>query len=151
MSQFTKILVVSPLADGRTWYLWKEFGYDVGREGSGETIHVPAGFLTDFASIPRPLWAILPRWGKYGNAAVLHDYLYWVQTYPRKRADEIFLEAMAVLQVPWLTRKVMYRSVRLFGGIAWWSNRRLRKRGEERITMRQPEKSTEMRGDERPS
>jgi hypothetical protein len=49
MSHFTEILIVSPLADSRTWCLRKEFGYDVGREGSGETISVPVGFLTDFA------------------------------------------------------------------------------------------------------
>ncbi len=34
MSRFTEALVVSPLADGKTWYLRDEFGYDVGREGS---------------------------------------------------------------------------------------------------------------------
>ena len=36
MSRFTDILVVSPMADGQTWYLRNEFGYDVGEEGSGE-------------------------------------------------------------------------------------------------------------------
>ena len=40
-------------------------------------------FMTDFASIPRPLWSILPQWGRYGNAAVVHDFGYWTQTRPR--------------------------------------------------------------------
>src|SRR2546429_3829044 len=27
------------------------------------------------ASIPRLFWIALPKWGKYGNAAVIHDWL----------------------------------------------------------------------------
>lgn len=68
MSQFTKALVVSPLADGRTWVLLDSFAYDVGRVGSGDTITVPAKFMTDFASVPRLFWTVFPPWGRYGNA-----------------------------------------------------------------------------------
>lgn len=143
MSHFTEILIVSPLADGRTWCLRKEFGYDVGKEGSGETISVPVGFLTDFASIPRPLWWLFPRWGRYGNAAVIHDYCYWEQHYSRKRADEIFLEAMAVLKVSSITRHTMYLAVRLFGCIAWWLNRYKKRVGKSKLAKHLPEKSTE--------
>jgi hypothetical protein len=77
MSRFTEELLVSPLPDGRTWVIRRDFGYDVEEEGSGNTINVPIGFKTDFASVPRLLWSIIPRWGKYGNAAVIHDFLYW--------------------------------------------------------------------------
>ena len=147
MSRFTEILIVSPLADGRTWYLRKEFGYDVGREGSGETISVPVGFLTDFASVPRPLWWLLPLWGRYGNAAVIHDYCYWEQHYTRKRTDMIFLEAMAVLKVGSITRHTMHLAVRLFGSIAWWNNRYRKRSGKSKIAKRLPEKSTETRDD----
>ncbi|MCX5786197.1 MAG: DUF1353 domain-containing protein [Elusimicrobia bacterium] len=63
MSQFTAILLVSPLADGRTWVIRSEFGYDVGAEGSGDRIDVPIGFKTDFATVPRLFWAVLPQWG----------------------------------------------------------------------------------------
>ena len=62
MSRFTEILTVSPLPNGRSWVLRQPFGYDVGHKDSGETIEVPAGFTTDFASIPRFLWGILPCW-----------------------------------------------------------------------------------------
>jgi len=87
------------MVDGKRWIIRSDFGYDVGGEGSGETINVPVGFKTDFASVPRFLWGIIPRWGKYGNAAVVHDFCYWQQYYTRKRADEIFLEGMTVLDV----------------------------------------------------
>ena len=108
MSRFTEVLLVSPLADGRTWVTRKEFGYDIGEEGSGDTIDVPKGFMTDFASVPRPLWAFLPRWGKYGNTAVIHDYCYWDQSRSRKESDLIFRETMQVLKVPNCTIRLMY-------------------------------------------
>ena len=74
--------------------------------------------MTDFASVPRPLWWILPRWGRYGNAAVIHDFCYWDQKRipKRKEADRIFLEAMSILRVGWLTRHVMYLAVRIGAG-----------------------------------
>ena len=83
MSRFTESLVVTPLPDGKTWIILHDFGYEVGDKGSGDVINVPIGTYTDFASIPRPLWAIFPRWGKYGNAAVIHDWLYWDQSRSR--------------------------------------------------------------------
>ena len=133
------------MADGHTWYLRQEFGYDVGTEGSGETIDVPVGFLTDFASIPRPLWWLLPRWGKYGNAAVVHDFCYWMQQYSRRRADYIFLEAMRVLGVKKVAQIAIYVSVRLFGAFAWCRNRKQKKAGKNRIAQRSPQKSIETR------
>ena len=94
MSRFTDILLVSPLADGKTWVIMRNFAYEVGTEGSGDVIDVTIGFQTDFATIPRPFWVILPKWGRYGNASVIHDWLYWTQARPRREADAIFLEAM---------------------------------------------------------
>ena len=132
MSVFTENLVVSPLPDGRTWVLRKDFSYDVGKENSGETITVPSGFITDFASVPRLLWGIFPRWGKYGNAAVVHDYLYWVQEekYPRKKVDEIFLEGMRdALAVGTIKANLLYYSVRAGGRAAWKKNRKNKQKG----------------------
>lgn len=144
MSQFTKVLTVSPLADGRTWVLRESFSYDVGFEGSGNTVLVPEKFITDFASVPRPLWWLLPPWGKYGNAAVIHDFGYWDQSRPKAEVDRIFLEGMGVLGVSWVTRYGMYLAVRWFGFVAW-AHRKQRK--GEHIARRLPEKSTEKRRD----
>jgi hypothetical protein len=144
MSKFTEILTVSPLADGKTWVTRKEFGYDIGKEGSGNTINVPIGFMTDFASIPRPLWAFLPKWGKYGNAAVIHDYCYWEQSRSRKEADEIFREAMGVLQVSPCKIRLMYWAVRLFGYFAWKGNKLRKEQGLSRIAEVMPMKSIEV-------
>ncbi len=144
MSRFTNVLVVSPYPDGKTWYLRGDFGYDVGAEGSGRTIIVPEGFTTDFASVPRPLWSIFPKWGKYGNAAVIHDYLYFVQLTTRKETDGIFLEAMGILNVSGWQKWPIYWGVRLFGFIAWYMNAGKKRLGYSKITSVAPLKATDV-------
>lgn len=131
MSSFTTDLVVSPLKNGRDWKLYLPFGYDIGKKGSGDRVKVPRGFKTDYASVPFIFWVFIPPWGKYGKAAVIHDYLYqthsernqnmWQKMFSkeRKRADNIFHEAMGILGVaPW-RKFLMYWAVRLFGWTAW--------------------------------
>jgi len=119
MSSFTTPLVVSPLPDGRHWKLVFQFCYDVGNKDSGDRITVPVGFITDFASSPPPIWWLIPPWGKYGKAAVIHDYLYQLGIRTRKEADDIFRESMLVLGVaPWRV-SLMYWGVRIFGWLAW--------------------------------
>ncbi len=133
MSRFTEALVVTPLADGKTWVILRDFGYDVGEEGSRDCIDVAIGFQTDFATVPRALWIFLPRWGRYGNAAVVHDWLYWTQERQRHEADAIFREAMEVLGVGRLKKSLMYWAVRAFGRFAWYRNRADRAAGFKRV------------------
>lgn len=133
MSRFTNSLIVSPMADGKTWVILGRFDYDVGALDSGDTVRISRGFMTDFASIPRMFWAVLPKWGKYGNAAVVHDWLYWQQERPRLEADRIMLEAMGVLAVPAWKKYAIYYAVRTFGAIAWKRNQWDRLAGFERV------------------
>ena len=121
MSLFTKPLTVKKLKDGR-WEVSVGFTYYVGKENSKDRIFVPTGFKTDFASVPRLFWNILPPDGQYTQASVLHDFLYSKKNRKRKECDLIFLEAMKILGVSWWKRKVMYRSVRLSGFIPWNKN-----------------------------
>jgi hypothetical protein len=123
VSSFTTPLVVTPLDNGRDWKLVDAFEYHVGSLGSGEVIRVPAGFVTDFASVPRVFWRLIPPWGRYGKATVIHDYCYRCRPCSRRRADRILLEAMRVLSVAWWKRTAIYLAVRAFGWIVW------RKRG----------------------
>lgn len=118
MSSFTTPLSLT-FGDDASWTVNQEFVYHVGGPESGMAVIVPVGFKTDFASIPRLFWRILPPIGIYGKAAVLHDYLYASQLSTRKWADQIFLEAMTVLNVPTWKRQVMFRAVRTFGWLAW--------------------------------
>jgi hypothetical protein len=89
-----------------------------------DLVLIPAGFETDFASVPRFFWRIVPPWGKYSPAAVVHDFLYATGVVSRRRADKIFLRAMCQLDVAWWRRQLMYRAVRAFGWIPWNNHRR---------------------------
>lgn len=117
-TSFTQPLILKKVGT-RLWELFTAFEYHVGQYPSEDIITVPAGFKTDLASTPRPTWIIMPPDGEYTAAAIIHDFLYHIQTRTRLEADQIFLEAMAVLEVPWWKRKIMYRAVRSFGWIPW--------------------------------
>ncbi len=119
MSDFTRPLEVTPLDDGVTWRLTKPFDYHVGRLDSGFLVHVPAGFETNFASVPRGLWWLISPTGRHGKAAVVHDYLYSTHCYSKIIADAIFVEAMEVLGVSRWKRNAMWKAVRLLGKKAW--------------------------------
>jgi hypothetical protein len=86
-------------------------------DGGGMTITVPAGFETDFASVPRWLWGLLPHDGPYAPAAVIHDWLYSMASLGCSRflADAIFRELMYQLKVPLWQRVLMYYAVRCWG------------------------------------
>jgi hypothetical protein len=107
--------------NGKRWKILEPFSFL--RVAGGEKITVPADFVTDFASIPRALWSIYPPAGKWGRAAVIHDYLYAVGDRPRIECDQVFLEAMEVLGVPWVRRHLLYRAVRVGGGKPWKAHR----------------------------
>jgi hypothetical protein len=82
-------------------------------------VHVPAGFVSDFASVPR-LPLIYWLTGDSAHlAAVVHDYLYASHMVDRKKADAIFEEASAVAGVPWWRRKLMWLGVRVGGSASW--------------------------------
>lgn len=82
-------------------------------------LEVPKGFITDGASVPRIFWSILYPFGSYFPAALVHDYLYSKASddlrVTRAEADKIFLQAMKDVGVGWLTRRTIYRAVRLGG------------------------------------
>lgn len=91
---------------------------------SGDTICVPAGFVTDMASVPRVFWNLCPPDGPWGKAAVIHDYLYRTggkvdvspsYVFTKAESDLIFHDAMLELGVPTWRAWVMYKAVSLFG------------------------------------
>lgn len=117
MSKFTEKLVVS-LQDGDRWRLEKEFEYYTDITGERKYIHVPEGFETDFASIPKVFLPFLRYRDKFNKASVIHDYLYRSKMFDRKTSDRIFLEGMKVLGIG-KRRYLFYWAVRLFGWLYW--------------------------------
>ncbi len=89
------------------WVVWHEFTW--------RTVHVPQGFPTDFASIPKLLQWLFSTYGHYLEATIIHDYLYAQGSQNRKLHDQIFLEAMRDYGVQEWKAKLFYYAVRLFG------------------------------------
>lgn len=133
MGLFLSRLVVSPVSDGMRWVLTDPFEFHCRIDGNTHRIVVPRGFLTDFASVPLPLRLVLPPWGRYGFASVVHDWLYWEQSLPRETADVLLLEGMRTLRVRVPVRWAIYVGVRAFGASAWLRNRQERARGVLRV------------------
>ena len=111
---------------------WTPAAYEIAE------IIVPRGFVTDFASVPRLFWSMLPPIGRYGYAAIFHDFTYWQQTASRDEADKLFHDTMLELTVGTVTRNVLYYSVRCFGFLAWRNNAAAKASGEKRILCEFP-------------
>lgn len=103
--------------DGTEWMLLDLFRYrsDVLRR----IVTVPAGMTTDFNSIPRFFWRLLPP-THFAEAGVLHDAGYrGVVRMTKREADDVFDEALIHLGAPRWKRLAMVAAVRLFGGRAY--------------------------------
>ncbi len=117
--------VVVEQVDDTTWQVKQSFTYS----GARESFTIPAGMITDFASIPRVFAWYLPRYGRYTRAAILHDHL-WEMAHAGQidyvDADGTFRQAMLALGVPFLHRWAMWAAVRWAalakpnGGKGWW-------------------------------
>ena len=120
MAKFLTDLDVRCIDDGR-WKLDAPLVYESDVEGVGR-IEVPAGFETDFASVPRVPIAYTLFGDRAHREAVLHDYLYRIDSVPvveREMADDVFLEAMAERGKGFFVRYAMYWGVRLGGWTAY--------------------------------
>lgn len=72
---------------------------------------VPAGFSTDFASVPRVPIAYWLTGNTAHRPAVLHDWLCRTAPVPRTVADQLFLEAMESVGMPRWRLGAMFRAV----------------------------------------
>lgn len=102
----------------RMWELIEPFTVVIGNE----KITVPAGFVTDGASVPRPLWSICaPMGGSFGEAAIIHDFLYskYSTCTNRKIADRIFYKIGRHRGANLIQAKLVYIAVRIFGSSHW--------------------------------
>jgi hypothetical protein len=112
--------------DADTWAIIDPLVY----QGRRERFVVPAGFRTDFATVPRLVVWLVPRFGAYTLAAILHD---WLCTegirsgaVTSREADGLFRRVMRESGVPVLRRWLMWCGVR-WGALTaeqrrpgWW-------------------------------
>lgn len=91
---------------------------------TGIVVHVPAGYLTDGASVPKIFQSVINPWGRHGRAAIIHDILCdFATAYTREGmavrtsdrvVNDIFLEAMEIDQVKKLKKKLIITSVKVY-------------------------------------
>ena len=86
---------------------------------AGIRIEVPAGFVTDFASVPRLPIIYMLTGNTAKEAAVVHDYLYGAHITTREVADAVFREASIVTGVPAWRAWMMWAGVRAGGASHW--------------------------------
>lgn len=137
MANFLTSLDVRRL-DKCYWQVLAPFEYRVGAADSNVIVDIPAGFVTDFGSVPRLLWQIIqPVGGPADKAYCVHDALYQapyveidhgnglpeLKLIDRAYADNVLNEAMGVLGVDRLSRWAIYTGVRVGGWKAWDKHR----------------------------
>lgn len=77
---------------------------------------VPAGYVTDFASVPRLLWWLVPQSGRWNPAAIVHDWLITdlltAGGITSGRVDAEFRHALKACGVGFCRRWLMWAGVR---------------------------------------
>lgn len=96
------------------WEVAEPFTFSFG----GELITIPAGYTSDFASVPRLLWWLIPPHGMSAEASIIHDFLYDNRIGNRDDVDMFFFACLLEV-VPIWQAKLMYRIVRTFAA-SWW-------------------------------
>lgn len=109
---FTTKLVVTNHSP-TTWELLEDLIY----EGQDETFRIPAGYLTDFASVPESMVSITNKTGPYTLATVWHDWAITngvpARIITSRDVDGIFRRIMRELDTPFIIRWIMWAAVRL--------------------------------------
>lgn len=105
-----------------TWRLLAPLTYD--SDVLGDSVTVPEGFVTDFASVPRVLGLYDLEGGRCNKAAVIHDYLYTAGSagllpVDRVTADGVLAEAILASGYGMATATIFYAAVRA-GGVSHW-------------------------------
>lgn len=119
---FLKDTVAVQTSDGHNIVLLEPLAY---RTNAGEVIIAPAGTTSDGASTPMTIWNLIPPFGKYWKAAILHDYLYRDTQRAKAECDGLLLEAMESLGVDKVLRDTIYEGVHLGGDWSFDEDRKI--------------------------
>lgn len=119
MSVFLSKVVVenADANDDGNWVLVQPLIYQ--SNVAKQTFTVPAGFETNFASVPRIPFVYDYAGGRANEAAALHDFLYTTCPVTRSMADAVLREASILTGVGVWRSNVMWLGVRLFGLSHW--------------------------------
>ncbi|MCJ2121802.1 DUF1353 domain-containing protein [Methylobacterium sp. J-077] len=137
--KFEFIPVVRPFVDWDYYYLTGELEWSPNAGQQFKPVLVESGFVTDLASVPRPLWSIFPPTGRYAYAAIVHDYLYWEQDRSKSEADDVLAAAMQDAKVNSGTITEFNLALKVAGSKAWNDNAASKAKGEKRILAKFPD------------
>jgi hypothetical protein len=128
--------LISEYIKDDTWYLHEPLVFRSKTLLPGKTFIMPAGFYTDFASVPKIFRNIISKYGRHAKSAVLHDYLYYCGFLGcRSLCDDLFNEAMIHEEERGWMRIIVYWMVKMFSGFAWNGHRK-RNHSEEELKIR---------------
>lgn len=141
MIDFSQPIMVPVLGRGTRYQLLSPYPYTWYVDGRFLRLTVPAGVITDGASVPRILWSItgITPDGLHRPAALIHDWLYacrgivtvhrrwdgssvyepvWT-VWSREQADRLFARILREVGVGKFRRRLMYLGVRAGGWLPW--------------------------------
>lgn len=98
----------------RIWMLSKSFRLIIRGEGICETLNVPAGFETDFATLPVFTQILLGNRDDYAEVAVFHDWL-CANHAPRVFANAHMRFLMLAMGYPWWKTFLVWVGLQVFG------------------------------------
>lgn len=126
--RFEGEVVAKFLPDGRNMELKAPFSYI---DPAGQRWDVPAGVITDGASVPQFFWVAFPPFtGSYRAAAVIHDYFCQTKARSWSETHKAFYSASRAAGVSEAAAKAMYGAVYHFGP-RWGAGGRTRGLGAE--------------------
>jgi hypothetical protein len=115
-----------------TWILVEPLVY----KGADREFVIPAGYVTDFATVPKFMRWLFETYGPYTRAAIVHDWLItemarwqlevrnggakgWLPPATSRDTDGIFRRVMREEDTPLAERWVMWAAVRTAGLFNW--------------------------------
>ena len=112
------------LIKGELWQLKAPLRYEFvqqdyhGKYIKNREVIIPAGYVTDFYTIPKPLQWVWPKDLFPQHPSVLHDYLltHMYTTFTRPQANSVFYDAMRIMGMDCVTANLFYAGVSLLNG-----------------------------------
>lgn len=113
-------LVDDQAAEGRgTWRLMAPLIYR--SAVADRDITVPAGYVTDFESVPRVPGVFTWLGDRFSRIAAVHDWLYTCHAVDRETADAVLREGVLLTGGTEAEAEAIYLGVRAFGAAHWGS------------------------------
>lgn len=114
MIMFFEDPIIRPLGDGLNIVLVEDFHFIA----NDKPYFVPEGFESDWASVPRLWWHIVPP-HQYPHCSIVHDFLYSAEVFDRATCDSLFYEALRQRGACIARAYTIWLAVRIGGGAVW--------------------------------